>query len=193
MKGTIQMSASIRDVIRERRTIRTFNNDPIEKEAIIQLLDDASWAPNHKLRQPWRLVMFYGKGNESLSEQMKNLSKQVSDEGAAKKIGKMAEKFSQSQANIIITVPKDENEMKQEEDFSAVSAFIQNFLLLAWEQEIGVLWKTGKLIHQPGFRKIAGIKEDEAIVGVLMLGKFDDVPAPKPREAIIEKLTLIEA
>ncbi|WP_078989654.1 nitroreductase family protein [Priestia flexa] len=79
------MSASIRDVIRERRTIRTFNNDPIEKEAIIQLLDDASWAPNHKLRQPWRLVMFYGKGNESLSEQMKNLSKQVSDEGAAKK------------------------------------------------------------------------------------------------------------
>ncbi|KSU88256.1 hypothetical protein AS180_08895 [Priestia veravalensis] len=187
------MSASIRDVIRERRTIRTFNNDPIEKEAIIQLLDDASWAPNHKLRQPWRLVMFYGKGNESLSEQMKNLSKQVSDEGAAKKIGKMAEKFSQSQANIIITVPKDENEMKQEEDFSAVSAFIQNFLLLAWEQEIGVLWKTGKLIHQPGFRKIAGIKEDEAIVGVLMLGKFDDVPAPKPREAIIEKLRLIEA
>ncbi|MGG3235230.1 nitroreductase [Priestia flexa] len=187
------MSASIRDVIRERRTIRTFNNDPIEKEAIIQLLDDASWAPNHKLRQPWRLVMFYGKGNESLSEQMKNLSKQVSDEGAAKKIGKMAEKFSQSQANIIITVPKDENEMKQEEDFSAVSAFIQNFLLLAWEQEIGVLWKTGKLIHQPGFRKIAGIKEDEAIVGVLMLGKFDDVPASKPREAIIEKLTLIEA
>ncbi|WP_078989655.1 nitroreductase family protein [Priestia flexa] len=105
----------------------------------------------------------------------------------------MAEKLSQSQANIIITVPKDENEMKQEEDFSAVSAFIQNFLLLAWEQEIGVLWKTGKLIHQPGFRKIAGIKEDEAIVGVLMLGKFDDVPAPKPREAIIEKLTLIEA
>lgn len=56
-----------------------------------------------------------------------------------------------------------------------------------------MLWKTGKLIHQPGFRKIAGIKEDEAIVGVLMLGKFDDVPAPKPREAIIEKLTLIEA
>jgi nitroreductase len=186
------MTRSIRDIIKERRTIRTFNDEKIEKETIIELLDDASWAPNHKLRQPWRLVMFYGKGNESLSEQMKNLSEQVS-EGASKKMAKMSEKFLQSQANIVITMEKDENEIKQEEDFSAVSAFIQNFLLLAWEQKIGVLWKTGKLIHQPGFRKIAGVNENETIVGVLMLGRFDEAPKAQPREAIINKLTVIEA
>lgn len=47
---------SIAKTIRERRSIRTFNRNPVPRELVIQLLNDAVWAPNHGLREPWRFI-----------------------------------------------------------------------------------------------------------------------------------------
>jgi nitroreductase len=90
-------------------------------------------------------------------------------------------------------MPEDINPMKREEDLSAVSALIQNFLLIAWEKQIGVLWKTGGLIHDSSFKQSIGVKEDEKIVGILMIGKFDSIPEAPKRQDIVDKLTIINS
>ncbi|MFP7225523.1 nitroreductase family protein [Priestia filamentosa] len=178
------MTTSIREIIKQRRTIRNFNNEVISLDTIIEMLRDATWAPNHKLREPWRFVLFHGDGKEKL----RDILLQSSDNIPSKKI----EKFTQAQANIVVIMPENTDPLKQEEDLSAVAALIQNFLLLAWENKIGVLWKTGKLIHNSSFQQSVGIGENEKIVGILMVGKFDNVPEAQPREDIVEKITIID-
>ncbi|WP_239551479.1 nitroreductase family protein [Paenibacillus elgii] len=47
---------SIAQTIRERRSIRAFNRTPVPQDLVLQLLNDAVWAPNHGLREPWRFI-----------------------------------------------------------------------------------------------------------------------------------------
>jgi nitroreductase len=155
------MSTSIREVIKQRRTIRNFNNEVISLDTIVDMLRDATWAPNHKLREPWRFVLFHGDGKGKL----RDILLKSSDNIPSKKI----EKFTQAQANIVVIMPENTDPLKQEEDLSAVSALIQNFL-----------------------QQSVGIGENEKIVGILMVGKFDNVPEAQPREDIVEKLTIID-
>ncbi|WP_341280894.1 nitroreductase family protein [Paenibacillus sp. FSL H8-0537] len=47
---------SIQELIKDRRTIRKFNTQPLSQETILELMNIAVWAPNHKLREPWRFI-----------------------------------------------------------------------------------------------------------------------------------------
>src|SRR5215216_3492056 len=50
------------DVIRERRSIKRFTDQPVPREQIELLIAAATLAPNHRLTQPWR---FYVLGPEA--------------------------------------------------------------------------------------------------------------------------------
>src|SRR6188474_2441986 len=52
--------------IRTRRAIKQYQDKPIPREWIEELLDAAHWAPNHKLTHPWRFHVFSGEGRERL-------------------------------------------------------------------------------------------------------------------------------
>lgn len=65
------------------------------------------------------------------------------------------------------------NPLEWEIAFSAASALIQNLQLLAWEREIGVVWKTNEYNWSTKFRKAAGVKPGEKVVGTLHMGYFD--------------------
>src|SRR5262245_38798002 len=52
----------ITDAIRARRSIRRFTADPVSKQTIEALLTAATFAPNHRVTQPWR---FYVLGPEA--------------------------------------------------------------------------------------------------------------------------------
>ena len=63
-KGEINMTTytSIANVIKERRSVRTFTDKAVEKDLLIELLNDATWAPNHKHREPWNCKLYIGEG-----------------------------------------------------------------------------------------------------------------------------------
>ena len=58
---------------------------------------------------------------------------------------------------------------------------IQNFQLLAWEQQLGVVWKTNPHIYDPKVHELLGVEKGEKIAGFLHLGYFDEVPPAKKR------------
>ena len=47
---------TISQLIRKRRSIfpKTYTNQPIAKEIIEEVLENANWAPTHKMTEPWR-------------------------------------------------------------------------------------------------------------------------------------------
>ncbi|UQZ81253.1 Nitroreductase family protein [Paenibacillus konkukensis] len=42
--------------IRERPTVHRFNDTPIPRQSLIEIANDAVWAPNHGMREPRRFV-----------------------------------------------------------------------------------------------------------------------------------------
>ncbi|MGY8982776.1 MAG: nitroreductase family protein, partial [Cytophagales bacterium] len=51
-------------MIASRRSIypRDYKNGKIEEEIIWQILNNAHWAPTHKMTVPWRFKVYAGKG-----------------------------------------------------------------------------------------------------------------------------------
>ncbi len=45
------------DAVKERRSIRRYEGEPIEKEDIEKMVEAARWAPSAKNLQPWKLVI----------------------------------------------------------------------------------------------------------------------------------------
>ncbi|MBA2506980.1 MAG: nitroreductase family protein, partial [Thermoleophilaceae bacterium] len=42
------------EAIRTRRTHKAYEPEPLPRETVDELLELASWAPNHNLTNPWR-------------------------------------------------------------------------------------------------------------------------------------------
>lgn len=61
----------LRKVLRERRSIRRYTEQPIARELLEEILDAAGWAPSAHNRQPWRFcVVTRGTTQQALSAAM---------------------------------------------------------------------------------------------------------------------------
>lgn len=184
---------SIADTIRERRSIRTFNRAPVARELVVQLLNDAVWAPNHGLREPWRFIYV-----DSEDGKMRLVDLITAASGSLKRYRLLPPKlkeFMRSKlldipAHLIVVMKEEKSEHKRDEDFAAVCCLMQNLQLLGWEKHLGMIWSTTEFIFDSGFRDGLGVRKDERIVGILHMGYFDKVPRPKPRTPVEKKLTL---
>ncbi|MGG0186955.1 nitroreductase family protein [Bacillus rhizoplanae] len=180
---------SIANVIKERRSIRTFTNKVVEKALLIELLNNATWAPNHQHREPWKCKLFFGDGRKKFVDAVLN---SFSPEEREKRGKMLTERFMSTPAQIVVYMDEDPRQAQRDEDYAAVCAFMQNFQLLAWEQQLGVVWKTGGLIYNPAFMKAIGLTKGQRIVGIFHVGYFDKAPEGKERTPITKKLEIIE-
>ena len=63
-------SPSVDDIIRERRSIRAFRGDPVDKALVLSILDVAARAPSGTNMQPWRAYVLEGRIKDTLSERL---------------------------------------------------------------------------------------------------------------------------
>src|SRR5699024_1005312 len=173
----------IAQLIKDRRAVKKGYNETYVEEALVKkLLEAASWAPNHGMREPWRFV-FVDKN------QLPHFAKEV----AATYPEDMQENRENylNEPNAILVVIMEEPEMQKQwdENFGGTAALIQNFSLLACEQELGVCWKTNPHIYNPEVEKIVGVNENERIVAFVHLGYFDEQPEDKGRSSIDVKFS----
>lgn len=184
----------LEDIIKERRSIKRFKDIPVPIDTIRSLLETSTWAPNHKMTQPWRFVVVHGDSRLKLAEATRAFMEGKEKDPEKKKAA------GQRGYNKLIGVPmfvavimeENPNPMTREEDYAATSALIQNFSLLAWEQGIGMIWETYGMIHSMEFREALGVKPGEKIIGSLHVGYPDMIPAPRPRNAIDQLLTIMD-
>ncbi|WP_410771593.1 nitroreductase [Fontibacillus sp. BL9] len=187
--GSGPVTRPMTELIMARRSVRIFKPDPVMREDIIDLLNVAVWAPNHGNRQPWRFILVMDEARTAFADAV--LQTYTAEE--REKVGAQRHAYlSGVPAQLIVLQEEDPRPKQREEDFGAVCCLIQNFQLAAWEQGIGVVWKTNPYIHDPRFRSAFGITPGEKVIGVLLVGYADAVPPARPREAAETRLTVLD-
>ena len=74
--------------------------------------------------------------------------------------------------------------MLDREDYAATCCAIQNVMLVAWEDGIGMQWSTTGLIEDLEALSVLGVdSEKEQIVGLLYTGFPERVPVSKRKPA----------
>lgn len=177
-----QHSLSIREAIIGRRSIKKFNGQPVDREVLLQIIDDAVWAPNHKNREPWRLVAACGKEILELHKLLRDTAIPKWKELSEDVLEKQMQKFTLPGAYAFVIVPEDVRQKQRLEDYAAASMFIQNIQLLAWDYGIGSCWKTPDFLDAPEFRETLGVKSGERIISMLQMGYYDDIPKAAERK-----------
>lgn len=179
------MTLSVREAIIQRRSIKKFNGQPVAKEDVFTILDDAKWAPNHGLREPWRVVMGAGDTLPKIHELLRDLAIpkwQELDEAA---LHTQMEKFTSPGAYAFVLVTEDMRQKERLEDYGAAAGYLQNVQLLAWEKGIGTCWKTPGFLDHPKFREALNAAPNERVISMLQFGHFDEVPkTTKRKEAV---------
>ena len=69
----------ISQLIRHRRSIypAQYSGEIIDRKIIEEILENANWAPTHKISEPWRFTVFTGEGLKKLSEFTSELFREV--------------------------------------------------------------------------------------------------------------------
>lgn len=174
-----------------RRTVKAFKPDSVDVEEIIELLNVAKWAPNHKLTEPWRFQLYTGEGKQIFIQSYMDSQPKVDGE-IPEKVKNKANYFKGIPLHLVVIMPEDPRQRRWDEDYGAVSTMIQNFQLAAWERGIGMIWRSNDWIYDPIFREGIGVQPGEKVVATLMIGYPKHIPAPQERTDIREKLTIID-
>ncbi|MCM3746610.1 nitroreductase [Paenibacillus pasadenensis] len=181
----------LKQLIRERRSVHVFEDREVDPALVVELLDTAVWAPNHRMTQPWRFIIAAGDGRKKIADACRNVNERWERDPAKKQETGMKYYGKIMKNPMIVTVVMKENPYLQvrEEDYAATAAVIHNFSLLAWEQGIGMVWETYEWLNEAVFREAVGIQPGEKAVGNLHIGYPKAVPAAEPRIPASERIT----
>jgi nitroreductase len=155
------------EVLRGRRTINLYLQTPVPDALVEEAIEAATWAPNHHVTEPWR---FYLLGKESIDACLDLVHDIVAgrkdDNAAAFK----RQSWSEKPGWLVVTCRKSDDELRQQEDYAACAAAMQNLMLYLWKGGVGSKWTTGDITRDNRFFDIVGIPSDEFVVGLIWYG-----------------------
>ena len=172
-------------------------NDPVDDSIITELLENANWAPTHKLTEPWRFVVFSGEGLKKLADFQSNLYKERSEKaGNFKEATYIKFKENPLKASHIIAIGMKRDlraNLPEMEEIAAVSMAVQNMYLTASARGLAAYWGTGGPTFWPEAKPYFGLEEDDLLMGFFYVAKpaSDRWPEGK-RKPISEKVTWIK-
>lgn len=190
---------SVNDLIRNRRSIypAQYTDEPVDDAIIKEMLENANWAPTHKLTEPWRFMVFKGEGLKKLGELQSDLYKEVSTRNGnfnEATFEKLATKPLTASHVIAIGMKRDERGFVPEvEEVAAVSMAVQNMYLTATAYGVGCYWGTGGVTFYPEAKAFFGLGKNDKFLGFLFVGNVKEGFAPQGRRNPIEdKVSWVE-
>lgn len=181
-------------LIKQRRAIypKFYNDKPISKKVIEQILENARWAPTHKLTQPWRFKVLTGNALKRLGNYLGEYYKNNTppSEFSLKKLNDLTEKPMRSACVIAICMMRDPQQRVPEwEELAAVACAVENMWLSCTAYGIGCYWSSPKsIVQERGFLEL---EEGERCLGLFYMGYTDHALPPTPRDPIESKTTWI--
>ena len=167
---------TVTGLIRSRRTIHQFKSEPVPDEATIRAaMEQAIWAPNHHLTQPWR---FYLLGAES-KERICLLNAQLVNETQGERAAQVKlRRWREVPGWLVLTCRKSDDAVTMRENYASCCCVAQNLMLILWDGGVGVKWTTGAVTRTRTFHDIIGVDcEQEEVVGLFWYGFPAEVPA----------------
>ncbi len=184
----------VTELIRQRRSIfpQQYSGKPVSREEVELMLENANWAPTHGRTEPWRFIVFSGKGLNSLAEQHAELYKaeMPPEQFKEQKYEKLQIRATQAEYVIAICVEViPDGKIPEVEEIAATACAVQNMHLTATALGIAGYWSSGGMTYHPGMKDILGLRESEKCLGFFYLGKFDGPwPTGKRRTNGLDKV-----
>jgi 5,6-dimethylbenzimidazole synthase len=183
--------------IKERRSCRSFSDEPVESDVIEKILDAATCAPSPLNAQPWSFVVITSsnKKNEIFAEAERSREEAIQKSDWAW-LGKYSVEFLLSAPTIIAVAgnPKKSGVDQFMEGGArayehACAAAVQNMMLTAHALGLGSVWFT--LFDRNKLQGILDLGSDEVPLALVCLGKTAADPALIPRKDFAEKTTYL--
>ncbi|MHA0855538.1 nitroreductase family protein [Paenibacillus sp. CMAA1364] len=166
---------NITEAIRTRRSNGRVSQEEVPNTMIEQILEAGTWAPNHRLTEPWRFFVLQGKGRELLGHALADIAVSSFSDPTSVEALVAAESAMKKplRAPVIITVavaPKTRANVIELEEYGAVFSAIQNMLLEAHGQGLGAVWRTGEPTYNAQMNKAFGLAPNHKVLGFIYLG-----------------------
>ena len=168
---------SIDDVIKGRRSIRTYKSDEVKESLIREIIEAATFAPSAKNSQSWRFTVLTGDSKNKFTDMYRSeLDKSTIDVGSSYGSCTMME-----EAPVVIVV-WNTNELGWTTEVHSVSASIQNILLKAHALGLGTCW-IGDIFYT--YEAIVDyFKKPWKLIATITVGWSDTKPGPRPRLSV---------
>jgi nitroreductase len=175
LEGTMDRAwETVASTIRDRRSNLNVDTErPIPPEMIDQLLDLATWAPNHYRTNPWRFVVLTGPARARIGE---IAARAVASRPDAKEsvVERQRSQFLRAPAVVVVAAAPDEDPIKHFENKHAVAAGVQNILLGAQAAGLAGAWRSGLAMTDPDVsapvKEALGLEPSDEIVSFVYLG-----------------------
>ena len=162
------------NLIRSRRTHKSFGAEPVPRETLEELLELARWAPNHHRTSPWRFRVV---GPETLAR-----LKEISGE-------REAPKLERAPTLVVASAVLSGDLIQDEEDICAVACAIYAVLLGAHARGLASYWNTPRMLRTRAGRQVLELAQGERFLGLVHLGIPRGQPPPPERAAVDSFLT----
>ena len=190
-------------VIRGRRSIRRYQDRPVPRSLIEQLLEAARWAPSAHNRQPWRFVVIEAAARKAgLAAAMgERLRADLAADGLLpdaieQQVRRSYERITTAPLVIVFFMSLAEMDRypdprRQDAErmmaVQSVALAVQNMLLLAHAQGLGACWMCAPLFCPDVVRAELNLPADWIAQGLLTVG-YPAEARNKDREPIESKV-----
>jgi nitroreductase len=178
---------------RTRRTVKPALMDPrreIAHQLLLEILEDAHWAPTHGLTQPWRFHVFTGQARTGLAEALQTLYDRITPvaELRPEKRSKLHENCLHAPAIVAIASHFDAGgRVSKLDELCGTACAVQNLLLSAHQRGLGSFWSTPPVACSQEFTAWLGLDSTYCSLGLVFLGYPTERPATRSIRVPLEE------
>ena len=196
------MSRNSLNLIKTRRSIKTYLPNEVPKRTIYKILDAGRWSPSAHNAQPWRFIVVTDSSiRRKLAEAMASAwDEDMVMDGVPPSIRRRVvedsiERFAEAPVLIIASVTMedmdkypDERRQKTEHTMAtqSLAAAVQNMLLAAHSAGLGSCWFCAPLFCQDVVREVLRIPGNVEPQALITLGHPSGRVDPPPRKPVKE-------
>mgnify|MGYP001447690276 CR=1 FL=1 len=151
------------DIIKDRRSIRTYKDERIPKDKLEKLLEAARLAPSAANRQNWKFIVVE---NEEVKKQLVTACNNQAFVGTA--------------SNVIAGIGDPAQKWHQVD----LAIALEHIVLEAVELGLGTCWIGA--FNEDEVKKLLKIPQDKKVIALLTVGVPVESPAARPRKSLEE-------
>jgi nitroreductase len=182
--------------IRGRRTWKPDNMDAgreVPQALLDAMLENANWAPNHGLTEPWRFKVYRGAAREGLAASLQKLYSDHTPTGDFRpdKHTKLGTTPLQAPVVIVICMRRQVGgKIPEIEEVAAVACAVHNMHLTASAAGLGAKWSSPPICYHAAMNELLGLEPQDRCLGLFYVGwPKEGAAAPvSPRRPAAEKV-----
>lgn len=169
------------DVVKNRRSIRKFEQVAVEKEKIDKLIEAARLCQSAKNRQPWKFMILDGQNKNKIAEIMLNLFEQNNVDLPGYMNSSKSSAHIIENAPLLILVFKEEDNNWTTGDLLSLGAAIEHICLEAVNLGLGSVWIRDTDYTEQEICDYVGYPDLQLVSGIA-IGYPAEKPVQRPRK-----------